>query len=177
MKPIYLFPILLIAGCSKHNASTQPYVDTTPQADIESLINAEAERLYAVFRAPKEAKTYWGEKPKTDAKGLANVIREFILKNANDPSDLEFIDNTKIRRAKTGWMQIVKLRAKNGLGAKMVYERGYIVFKDSILLDFEENLFESYNNEALRIEAEDEADWNLALQTATVTVKAKFKKR
>lgn len=57
MKPIYILSILMIAGCAKHNPSTQPYVDTTPQADIESLIDAEANRLYAIFRAPKEAKS------------------------------------------------------------------------------------------------------------------------
>lgn len=63
VKPVYIIPILLIAGCAKHNPSNQPYVDTTPQADIESLIDAEANRLYDMKR---------GRKPKTDAEDKAD---------------------------------------------------------------------------------------------------------
>jgi hypothetical protein len=176
MKPIYLLPVLLLAGCAKHNASTQPYVDTTPQSDIESLIDAEANRLYAVFRAPKEAKASWGPKPKVGPDGIAIVIKDYILRNANDPTDLEFLDCTPLRRPRAGWMQMVKLRARNGLGAKMVYERGYVVLNEKIIGDFPEEQFSGYIEMADKVEAEDKADWDLALQTATVTVKAKFKK-
>jgi hypothetical protein len=63
VKPVYVIPILLLAGCAKHNPSNQPYVDTTPQADIESLIDAEANRLYDIKR---------GRKPKTDAEEKAD---------------------------------------------------------------------------------------------------------
>jgi hypothetical protein len=176
MKPIYLLPILLLAGCSKHNASTQPYVDATPQADIESLINAEAERLYAIFRAPKEAKSNWGQKPKVGSDGIAIVIKDHVTSNAHDPKELEFLDSTPLQRPRAGWMQMIKFRAKNGFGAKMVYERGYVVLNERIIGEFPEEQFSGYVEMADKVEAEDKADWDMALQTATVTVKAKFKK-
>jgi hypothetical protein len=175
MKPIYLIPLLLIVGCARHNPSTQPYVETKPQADIETLINAEAERLYAVFRAPKEAKALWGPKPKVGSDGVALAIRDLVVRNANDSEGLEFLDSTKVRRAETGWMQIVKVRGKNGFGAKVVNHRGFLIFNEKIILDFEENLFDSYIADSDKVEAEDKADWDMALQTATLTVKAKFK--
>jgi hypothetical protein len=176
MKPIYLVPILLLAGCAKHNASTQPYVDTTPQADIESLINAEAERLYAVFRAPKEARADWGPKPKTDGKGFAIAIKDSILRTANDPTSIEFVDCSEPKRVNVGWMQVVQFRGKNGFGAKVTNAVGYSIYRDQILGEIEDKLIPAYVEDAQRIEAEDKADWDLAIQTATVTVKAKFKK-
>lgn len=176
MKPVYILPILMIAGCAKHNPSTQPYVDTTPQADIESLIDAEANRLYDVFRAPKEAKADWGPKPKVDSKGFAVAVKESLLRTANDPSSIEFVDCSDPMRIDGGWMQIVQIRGTNGFGAKVTNAVGYFIYRDRIISELKDNLIESYVDEARRIEAEDKADWDMALQTATVTVKAKFKK-
>lgn len=73
-------------------------------------------------------------------------------------------------------MQMIKFRGKNGFGAKMVYERGYVVLNERIIGEFPEEQFSGYVEMADKTDAEDKADWDIALQTATVTAKAKFKK-
>lgn len=77
--------------------------------------------------------------PTTDIDGIALPIKRHIMANAYDDDSVEFLAcdelklSTDINLEHPTWKQTVKIRAKNGFGAKIVAVSVYYIDHDRVV--------------------------------------------